>query len=235
MAAAYEMLTPKQTSVGQVNRELSAAAPEEILAWALQTFGDAFCITTSLAEAALVDMASKIRPGVHVVFVDTGYHFAETLRTRARLIERYPIHLVSALPGQTVAEQDAEYSPALFERDPDLCCRLRKVEPITAALGGYDAWASGIRRDETSARRTVGVVEWDVQRAMVKVNPLANWTQADVDQYIEDHDVLVNPLRADGYPSIGCSPCTRPAAPGADVRSGRWVGLRKTECGLHSS
>lgn len=234
MTAAYEVLSQDELTVERCNSDLSGASPEEILKWALQTFGEAFCITTSLADAALVDMASQIRPGVHVVFVDTGYHFAETLQTRAKLIERYAIHLVSALPGQTVAEQDAEHSPALFERDADLCCRLRKIEPINAALTGYRAWASGIRRDETSARSTVGVVEWDAQRAMVKVNPLANWTQADVDAYIEDHDVLVNPLRAEGYPSIGCFPCTRPAAPGADIRSGRWVGLQKTECGLHT-
>jgi phosphoadenosine phosphosulfate reductase len=228
-------MSPDEVTAAQVNRELFSSPPSEILGWALREFGDAFCVTTSLADATLVDMASRIRPGVHVVFVDTGYHFAETLKTASELAARYPIRLVRALPRRSVAEQDAALSPALFQRDPDLCCRMRKVEPINAALKDYGAWASGIRRDETSSRSGVGVVEWDVSRAMVKVNPLANWTATDVSRYIAAHDVLVNPLLGQGYPSIGCAPCTRPAAPGADSRSGRWVGSRKSECGLHVS
>lgn len=234
MRVARDVRSQDQVRALQAQHELASATPSQILEWALHTFGEALCITTSLADAVLVDMASRIQPGVHVVFVDTGYHFPETLRTRSDLAARYPVRLVSALPRSTIAEQDAEHDSALFERDADLCCRLRKVEPINEALSGYRAWASGIRRDETSSRRNVGVVEWDAARSMVKVNPLATWTQADVEEYIAVNDVLVNPLLSSGYLSIGCAPCTLPAAVGADARSGRWVGLAKTECGLHS-
>lgn len=218
----------------RANRELASAEPSEIIGWALRTFGDSFCITTSLADAVLVDLACRIQPGVHVLFVDTGYHFPETLRTRAELAARYPVHLVPSEPRRTVGEQDAEHGPELFRRDADLCCRMRKVEPVNDALKGYLAWASGIRRDESSTRSRAGVVEWDATRSMVKVNPLADWTQSQVESYIATHDVLVNPLMAAGYQSVGCAPCTLPTAPGSDARSGRWAGLAKTECGLHT-
>jgi phosphoadenosine phosphosulfate reductase len=137
------------------------------------------------------------------------------------------------LPLLSVAQQDAVHGARLHERDPNACCALRKVEPLARGLAGYDAWASGIRRDEATTRRDIGVVEWDDKRAMVKVNPIAAWTQADVDRYLAEHGVLVNPLALDGYPSIGCAPCTRRVAPGEDPRSGRWAGSTKTECGLH--
>jgi phosphoadenosine phosphosulfate reductase len=234
MRLTHEVQAQDEVRARQANRDLAAASPGEILAWALHTFGDAFCITTSLADAVLVDMASRIQTDVHVMFLDTGYHFEETLRTRSELVSRYPVHLVTAVPERTVTEQDAEHGPALFRRNPDLCCQLRKVNPLNEALSGYRAWASGIRRDETSSRRHVGVVDWDATRSMVKVNPLANWTQEQVQEYVVANDVLMNPLLYEGYPSIGCAPCTRPVLPGADARSGRWVGRSKTECGLHT-
>jgi len=137
------------------------------------------------------------------------------------------------LPLLTVAEQDAQHGERLYERDPNACCALRKVEPLARGLEPYDAWASGIRRDEAATRRGIGAVEWDAKRSMVKVNPIAGWTAADVDAYVAEHGVLVNPLAFDGYPSIGCAPCTRRVAPGEDPRSGRWAGTSKTECGLH--
>jgi phosphoadenosine phosphosulfate reductase len=216
------------------SREFASSQPYELLEWAIVTFGDQFCLTTSLADAVMVDMACRIKPGVNVLFVDTGYHFAETMRTRDELAARYPITLISVRPERTVAEQDTESGPNLFNRDADLCCRMRKVEPINAALTGYRAWASGIRRDEAPTRRNVGAVEWDAVRSLVKVNPLVNWTKADVETYITDHGVLVSPLLARGYLSIGCAPCTLPAALDGDARSGRWVGKVKTECGLHT-
>jgi phosphoadenosine phosphosulfate reductase len=169
---------------------------------------------------------------VPVIFLDTGYHFAETIGTRDAVVHRYDITLVNARPKQTVAEQDLTLLPNLYSINPDLCCSLRKVAPFSAALGPYSAWASGIRRDESVTRRHAPVVSVD-RRGKVKVNPLVSWTHEDLDSYAADNDVIVNPLLHDGYPSIGCAPCTH-RVNGGDLRSGRWVGRAKTECGLHS-
>jgi phosphoadenosine phosphosulfate reductase len=133
-----------------------------------------------------------------------------------------------------VAQQDAEFGPRLFERDPDLCCSLRKVRPLAETLSGYVAWGSGIRRDESPSRAATRVVDWDAKREMIKINPLAAWTQDDVDAYVAEHQIPVNPLVELGFASIGCAPCTRPVAPGEDARAGRWAGRSKTECGIHS-
>jgi phosphoadenosine phosphosulfate reductase len=203
------------------------------LRWAGETFGDGFAITSSMADGLLAHLASRAVPGVHVVFLDTGYHFAETIGTRDWIGSVLPITLVNATPERTVAEQDAEHGPALHDRDPDLCCSLRKVQPLARALAGYSAWGSGVRRDESPTRAGTRVVDWDARRGMVKVNPLAAWTQDEVDAYLTAHRVPVNPLQEVGYASIGCAPCTRPVAPGEDPRAGRWAGRGKTECGLH--
>ena len=176
-------------------------------------------------------MASRLRPGVPVVFLDTGYHFAETVGTAAAMETRYPITLLRVTPRLSVPEQDARYGPRLHERDPDRCCAMRKVTPLIEALAPYDAWVSGIRRGETAARSGAGVVEYDERRGKVKINPIASWSDADVESYIAEHNVLLNPLLAEGYDSVGCAPCTLPALAGA--RSGRWAGTGKTECGLH--
>jgi len=144
------------------------------------------------------------------------------------------VNLIPITPVQSVAEQDAEYGAELFRRDPDLCCALRKVQPLHDALQDYDAWATGLRRAETHHRIIAPVVGWDAKKAKVKVSPLARWTHDDVEKYVAEHGVLVNPLVYDGFPSIGCAPCTRRVAPGEDPRSGRWAGTHKTECGIHS-
>ena len=217
----------------EAGQRFEGAPPESVIQWALDTFGDKFCITASMGDAVLIDIASRVAPDVNVIFLDTGYHFAETLETRDRVAKRYPVQLHTILPRQTVAEQDATFGARLHDRDPDACCSLRKVEPLARTLAGYEAWASGIRRDESASRRNAGVVEWDQKRDMVKVNPLASWTQAQVDEYILANDVEVNPLVYDGFPSIGCAPCTRRVLEGEDPRSGRWAGIRKIECGLH--
>jgi len=141
--------------------------------------------------------------------------------------------IVDVLPAQTVAEQDAEYGPRLYERDPGLCCQLRKVEPINAALSGYEAWVTGIRREDNALRANAGLVEWDATHQLVKINPLAAWSFDDLLDYASQWSVPINLLLTDGYPSIGCEPCTRRVAPGEDPRAGRWAGLAKTECGLH--
>jgi phosphoadenosine phosphosulfate reductase len=217
----------------EAGREFADAPAEKVLDWAVREFGDGFCIAASMADAVLIDLASRVAPNISVVFLDTGYHFAETLETRDRVAKRYPVKLHTILPRQTVDEQDRIFGPKLHDRDPDACCSLRKVEPLARALAPYQAWASGIRRDEAASRRNIGVVEWDRKRSMVKVNPLANWTQAQIDEYVIANDVEVNPLIYDGYPSIGCGPCTRRVLPGEDPRSGRWANTRKNECGLH--
>lgn len=222
-----------QSLAEQAGRDLEGASAQDILRWAVDTFGDSFVIASSMGDGLLAHLASSVAPGVDVLFLDTGYHFAETIGTRDAVAQVYDVNVRTVLPLLSVTQQDAEHGPRLWERDPDACCAMRKVEPLARGLEPYTAWASGIRRDEASSRGDVGVVEWDAKREMVKVNPIAAWTQADADEYVAKHGVLVNPLAYDGYPSIGCAPCTRRVAPGEDPRSGRWAGTGKTECGLH--
>jgi phosphoadenosine phosphosulfate reductase len=209
---------------------LEGATPQEVLRWAFDRFGERFVVATSMAECVLPHMAGQIRPGARVLFLDTGYHFAETLGTADAVESALPISLMRIRAPQTVAEQDAAYGKDLWSRDPDLCCTLRKVTPLRRALAPYLAWGSGILRAETEARRGVGLVEWDATNGLVKVNPLAQWTQDDVDRYVADNGLLSNPLLSEGYGSIGCAPCTKPGA----GRAGRWVGTGKVECGLHA-
>ncbi len=219
--------------VQHVGAELELAPPEDIIEWAVATFGERFAITSSMGDAVLAHLASKVAPGIDVVFLDTGYHFAETIGTADAVRATMPVNLITITPVQTVAEQDAEHGKDLFARDPDKCCALRKVAPLQDALAKYDAWATGLRRAETHNRITAPVVGWDEKKQKVKVSPLARWSDEQVEQYIAENGVLVNPLVYDGYPSIGCWPCTARVAPGEDPRSGRWAGTNKTECGIH--
>jgi phosphoadenosine phosphosulfate reductase len=219
--------------VSHVGAELELAPAEDIIEWAVATFGARFCITSSMGDAVLSHLASKVAPGIDVVFLDTGYHFVETIGTRDAVAATLPVNLLTVTPAQSVAEQDAEHGPELFRRDPDLCCALRKVAPLKDALAGYDAWATGLRRAETHNRVIAPVVGWDEKKQKVKVSPLARWTDDEVEQYIAQNGILVNPLQYDGYPSIGCWPCTQRVAPGDDPRSGRWAGTNKTECGIN--
>jgi phosphoadenosine phosphosulfate reductase len=223
-----------QQLVRHAGAELELAPAEVIIEWAVATFGERFAITSSMGDAVLSHLASTVAPGIDVVFLDTGYHFAETIGTRDAVEATLPVNLISITPVQSVAEQDATYGKDLFDRDPDLCCALRKVRPLEDALASYDAWATGLRRDETRNRVIAPVIGWDDKKRKVKVSPLARWTADDVDRYIDEFNVLVNPLQYDGYPSIGCWPCTRRVAPGEDARSGRWAGTGKTECGIHA-
>jgi phosphoadenosine phosphosulfate reductase len=212
---------------------LTGATAQQIVRWAADTFDDRLCVTSSMTDAVLAHLASLAQPGIDVLFLDTGYHFAETIGTRDAVAVTYPVNVVSITPVRTVPEQDATFGPRLYQRDPDLCCRMRKVEPLARALRSYDAYISGVRRDETAARQHAQAVEWDAKRGIVKVNPIVAWSQDQVDGYIAEHGILVNPLVYDGYPSIGCATCTRRIAPGADPRSGRWADTGKNECGLH--
>ena len=217
----------------QAGADLEGSSALDVLRWAEATFGSAWCVASSMADAVLPHLASRVRPGVDVIFLDTGYHFAETIGTRDAVAATMPVTVHSIQPQQTVAEQDAEFGPELFARDPDRCCAMRKVAPLAAALDPYQAWATGLRRDEARTRANARVVEWDAARSMVKLNPIAAWTQDDVDAYLAEHRILVNPLLFDGYGSVGCAPCTRRITAGEDARAGRWAGTSKIECGLH--
>ncbi|MFI6157512.1 phosphoadenylyl-sulfate reductase [Kitasatospora sp. NPDC051170] len=219
----------------RAGRELEEATPQEILRWAADTFGARFCVTSSMEDAVVAHLASSVFPGVDVVFLDTGYHFPETIGTRDAVAATMPVNVITLTPLKSVAEQDAEHGPNLHDRDPDLCCSLRKVEPLNRGLGAYDAWATGLRRDESPTRANTPVVAWDARRRKVKLAPIARWTQEDVDAYVAANGVLLNPLLWEGYTSVGCSPlsCTRKPGEGEDARSGRWSGSGKTECGIH--
>jgi len=218
----------------QAAEKLNGAPASEVIRWAAETFGNKLCITSSMTDAVIIDLASREVPGIDVLFLDTGYHFAETIGTRDAVSVVYPVNVLNITPSTTVEEQDAELGPKLYTRNPDLCCYLRKVIPLEQSLEPYDAWITGVRREETDARTSTKVVQWDPRRQMVKVNPIVEWTQKDVDDYIAEHGVLVNPLVYDGYPSIGCRTCTARVEAGADPRSGRWIGTAKTECGIHT-
>ncbi|BDX31404.1 phosphoadenosine phosphosulfate reductase [Mycobacterium antarcticum] len=225
--------------------ELSGASAEELLRWTDEHFGgeggaglpatSGYVVASNMQDAVLVAMAAKVRPGVDVLFLDTGYHFAETIGTRDAVEAVYGVNVVNVEPEHTVAEQDQLLGKDLFARDPAACCRMRKVEPLGKALKGYSAWVTGIRRVEAPTRANAALISYDSAFGLVKINPLAAWTDDDMQAYIDANDILVNPLVFEGYPSIGCSPCTAKPIAGADPRSGRWAGQSKTECGLHAS
>jgi phosphoadenosine phosphosulfate reductase len=207
-----------------VNDALDGAPAGEIVRWAVDALGDGVVLATSMTDAVLIDVATRVNPGIEVVFVDTGYHFPETLATLDEVRRRYDLNLNVVSAGLA---PDGRWRP-----DPDGCCAVRKVAPLDELLVERRAWMTGLRRSESRSRGNTPVVELD-HRGLVKVNPLAAWTDAEVAAYIAAHDVPVNPLVAAGYPSIGCWPCTRPVPADADGRAGRWVGSDKSECGLH--
>lgn len=204
----------------------------EVLRWAVDTFGDDVTAASSMGDEVLVELIAQSAPSVDVFFLDTSYHFAETLATRDHYAER--VRLRTVLPLLTRPEQEAEHGPNLFERNPDLCCAIRKVEPLNRAVDGRAAWVTGMRRVDAPTRTDITLVGWDSKRRMVKINPIAAWDDDDVERFAFEEDVFLNPLRERGYASIGCEPCTRPTAPGEDPRAGRWAGKNKTECGLHT-
>jgi phosphoadenosine phosphosulfate reductase len=215
--------------------ELDGATAEELLAWTEEHFGGEYVVASNMQDAVLVDLAAKVRPGVDVLFLDTGYHFVETIGTRDAVEAVYDVNVVNVTPEHDVAEQDRLHGKNLFARDPGSCCRMRKVEPLSKALKGYSAWVTGIRRVEAPTRANAPLISFDKAFGLVKVNPIAAWSDEDMQAYIDQNDILVNPLVYEGYPSIGCLPCTAKPMDGADARSGRWAGQAKTECGLHAS
>jgi phosphoadenosine phosphosulfate reductase len=215
--------------------ELDGADAADLLRWADENFGASYVVASNMQDAVLIDMAAKVRPGVDVVFLDTGYHFVETIGTRDAVEAVYDVNVLNITPEHTVDEQDRLFGKNLFAREPNECCRMRKVEPLGKALRGYSAWVTGLRRVEAPTRANAPLISFDEAFGLVKINPLAAWTDEDVQDYIDEHGVLVNPLVYEGYPSIGCAPCTAKPLDGTDPRSGRWQGTGKIECGLHSS
>ncbi len=238
MSAATEPASPPlepeslERFAHAAGRRLEGAEATEVLRWAHDTFGAGFVVTASMADGVLSHLAARAVPGIRVLFLDTGYHFAETIGTRDAVAASYDVTVETIAHPLRVPEHEAEYG-RLYETDPDLCCAIRKVWPLDRALRPYRAWASGVRRSEAPTRADTPVVGWDAKRRMVKVNPLAAWTDEQVDKYVAEHGILVNPLREIGYASIGCAPCTRPVAAGEDARAGRWAGRSKIECGMH--
>ncbi|MGL5857269.1 MAG: phosphoadenylyl-sulfate reductase [Angustibacter sp.] len=213
--------------------ELDGAPAEQIVRWAVQATGGRLAVACSMQDSLVPHLVSRVLPDVDVLFLDTGYHFPETLATRSAVRRLLPVTVVSVQPAQTVAEQDASYGERLHEQQPDLCCFLRKVDPLARALEPYAGWVSGVRRAESASRADTPAVTWDDTHDRLKVNPLVTWSDDDVEDYQVRHGLPRNPLIHQGYPSIGCAPCTRPVAPGEDPRAGRWAGRDKVECGLH--
>lgn len=201
--------------------DLDGAPAGEILSWATATFFPDIAVACSMQDALVVDLAVKVEPRIEVFFLETGFHFSETLETARRIRERYDLNLVELKPVE---------NPAVYNKDGyDACCSARKVRPLERYLRTKQAWVSGIRRADGPTRANARAVEWDPGRGMVKVNPIVSWTDDDVTRYIEENEIIVNPLRYRGYDSIGCWPCTKPGK----GREGRWAGEGKTECGIH--
>jgi len=223
----------RDSVLAAVSATLEGRPAQEIAAWVAGAFGRDVIVAASMQDVILPHLFAQVIPDVEVLFLETGYHFPETMLTR-NLAAALPITVVNALPRQSVAEQDAEYGERLHDRDPNLCCFLRKVEPLARSLAGRVAWATGVRRAESPTRADAPIVSWDDAHDLVKINPLASWSDEDVEAYQVEHDLPRNPLVAEGYPSIGCAPCTRRVGVGEDPRSGRWSGKDKTECGIHT-
>ena len=233
-------LSPDRDEMDQLNKaaaRLERASPQEALKWAFDEYENSLTIATGFGVegAALIDMAAKINPNPDIFFIDTGFLFPETYQLRRRIEDRYGIEIRAIKPSLTPEAQENIYGPALWTRDPDLCCRMRKLDPLKEALDERRAWVTAIRRDQTADRANAKVVEWDRRWQLVKINPLVRWGKRDVWNYVVKNDVPYNPLHDQGYPSIGCTHCTRAVGRGEDERAGRWSGFAKTECGLHAA
>jgi phosphoadenosine phosphosulfate reductase len=215
---------------------LEGRSAAEVLSWAAERFAPRITFATGFGAegCVIIDLIARQGLPIDLFTLDTGLLFPETYALWKRLEARYGISIRAVRPKETVEQQALSQGERLWERDPDRCCALRKVEPLRLALGSFDAWITAIRRDQTPDRANAAVVERDARYGLVKVNPLVAWTSADVAAYVHDHDVPVNPLHEQGYPSIGCVPCTSRVLPGEDPRAGRWRGRAKTECGLHA-
>jgi phosphoadenosine phosphosulfate reductase len=221
--------------IGRLQIAAENWSPERVLGWAFETFGDGVAMSSAFGAEGmvLIDIASRVRQNFRVFTLDTEFLFPETHNLMDQVEQRYGITIEKVYPLNSPEEQERAHGPALWQRSPDLCCNLRKVEPLQRKLGELQAWITSIRRDQTAARAHAGKIEWDQKFGLVKINPIADWSSRQVWQYIRDHEVPYNALHERNYPSIGCTHCTRAVRPGEDPRAGRWAGLAKTECGLH--
>ena len=228
------MVTVKER-IAEVQLTAEGWSPERVLAWAFDTFGNSVAISSAFGAEGmvLIDMALRVRKDFRVFTIDTEFLFPETYSLIDQIEQKYEIKVERVFSPLSPEEQERVHGSALWARNPDQCCNLRKVEPLRRKLKELDAWITSIRRDQTSFRQTAGKVEWDAKFGLVKVNPLADWTSKQVWRYLHEHGVPYNPLHDRNYPSIGCTHCTRAVQPGEDPRAGRWPGLGKTECGLH--
>jgi len=227
-------LLEKEDLIKVQAEELEHKSAEEVIEYAIRTFPNiTFACSFGAEDVVLVDMIQKISPSTDIFYLDTDFHFKETYETRDRLAERYGLEFVRVSPLITPEEQAAQHGEALWSVNPNQCCNIRKVEPLTRILSQYEAWITGIRRDQAPTRANAKKIEYDTKFGLVKFNPIAGWTNEDVWNYIRANDVIYNPLHDQNYPSIGCEYCTRQVMPGEDPRAGRWSGHEKTECGLH--
>jgi phosphoadenosine phosphosulfate reductase len=224
-----------QEQIAAANRQLQEGTPQAILRWGVEAFFPRLTMATAFGAegCCIIHMLAEIEPRTHLFNLETGYQFPETLDLRERIKKRYGIEVAFVRPELTVAEYEKEHGGPLHVHRPDQCCHDRKILPLRNAVRGYAAWISAIRADQTEDRAKAQVVQWDSKFNLVKINPLLNWTKKDVWNFISKHDVPYNPLHDQGYPSIGCWPCTRPVQNGEDDRAGRWAGKVKKECGLH--
>lgn len=227
-------LMEKEALAQEAAERFERESPETLLAWAVEKFPNLTLACSFGAEdVVLVDMLQKISPSTPIFYLDTDFHFKETYETRDRLAERYNVSFVQVKPKLTPEQQAELHGDELWKRDPNACCNIRKVEPLAGILSQYDAWITGIRREQAPTRANAKKVEYDYKFGLIKFNPLASWTWDDVWAYIRANDVIYNPLHDNNYPSIGCHYCTRQVMPGEDLRAGRWSGTDKIECGLH--
>ena len=226
---------PRTEELHLLAENFERSYPHEIIAWAAHTYGNKLAMATGFGPEGIVIMhiVSQVAPKTQIFYLDTDLFFPETYALRDQLQQRFGISFVRIATPLSLDQQNEQYGPELWTRNPDQCCRLRKVNPLRAYLKKKKAWITGIRRDQTRTRLSAKPIEWDQTNALVKINPLLNWSQDQVWMYIYLFDLPTNVLHTHGYPSIGCMPCTRPAAEGADPRSGRWVGFKKVECGIH--
>ena len=216
---------PSIEGLAALSRDFESAPAGKVIAWAAETFGDALVLAASFEDVVLIDLATKATPGIEVIFLDTEAHFPETLAFVEEIRARYGLKLTVTKPGPEAASH-----PCGSEQ----CCQFRKVAPLRQAVQGSGAWLTSLKRVDAPSRADAPIVGWDDAFGLVKINPLATWTNDDIASYLADHDLPVHPLVSRGYLSIGCAPTTRPVAPGEDPRAGRWAGLDKTECGLHA-
>ena len=221
--------------IAEVQLSAESWSPQRVLSWAFETFGTEVAISSAFGAEGmvLIDIASRVRKDFRVFTVDTEFLFPETYALIDRIQQRYEITIEKVFSLLSPEKQEELHGPALWERGPDQCCNLRKVEPLRRKLSELGAWITSIRRDQTAFRMDARKVEWDAKFGLVKVNPIADWTSKQVWRYLLEHNVPYNPLHDQNYPSIGCTHCTRAVQPGEDPRAGRWPGTAKTECGLH--